>query len=131
MGYSRLPEEIQTGHQNAPARNRRVARKTAPIESRLEIVNGVEFYRSSDNVFADFGDPDAERQLMKARLSGAIIAALDDQTMTVRQGAKIAKVDPADIQRIRQADVSRFSIDRLLLIAIRLGVRAELKLNGN
>ena len=68
---------------------------------------------------------------MKARLSGAIIAALDDQTMTVRQGAKIAKVDPADIQRIRQADVSRFSIDRLLLIAIRLGVRAELKLNGN
>ena len=68
---------------------------------------------------------------MKARLSGAIIAALDDQKMTVRQGAKIAKVDPADLQRIRQADVTRFSIDRLLLIAIRLGIRAELKLNGN
>lgn len=82
-------------------------------------------------MFADFGDPDAERQLMKARLSGAIIAALDDQKMTVRQGAKIAKVDPADMQRIRQADVTRFSIDRLLLIAIRLGIRAELKLNGN
>jgi predicted XRE-type DNA-binding protein len=82
-------------------------------------------------VFADFGDPDAERQLMKAQLSGAIIAALDDQKMTVRQGAKIAKVDPADMQRIRQADVTRFSIDRLLLIAIRLGIRAELKLNGN
>lgn len=82
-------------------------------------------------MFADFGDPDAERQLMKAQLSGAIIAALDDQKMTVRQGAKIAKVDPADMQRIRQADVTRFSIDRLLLIAIRLGIRAELKLNGN
>jgi len=82
-------------------------------------------------MFADFGDPDAERQLMKARLSGAIITALDDQKMTVRQGAKIAKVDPADIQRIRHADVTRFSIDRLILIAIRLGIRAELKLNGN
>jgi predicted XRE-type DNA-binding protein len=130
MGYSRLPEEVQTGDQNAPTRHRRAARKTPPIESRLEVINGVEFYRGSGNIFADFGDPDAERQLIKSRLTAAIIGALDEQKLTLRQGAKITGIDPADIQRIRHADVTRFSIDRLLLVALRLGVRAELKLDG-
>jgi predicted XRE-type DNA-binding protein len=130
MGYSRFPEEIQAGHKNAPARNRRPARKAPPIESRLEVINGLEYYRGSGNVFADFGDPDAERKLMKARLAASIIGALDDQKLTVRKGAKIAGIDPADLQRIRNADVMRFSIDRLLLVAIRLGVKVELKLDG-
>lgn len=65
---------------------------------------------------------------MKARLAGAIIGTLDDQKLTVRQGAKIAGIDPADIQRIRNADVMRFSIDRLILVALRLGMKVELKL---
>jgi predicted XRE-type DNA-binding protein len=67
---------------------------------------------------------------MKAHLAASIIGALDDQKLTVRKGAKIAGIDPADLQRIRNADVMRFTIDRLLLVAIRLGVKVELKLDG-
>ena len=130
MGYSRLPEEVKTGHQNASKRNRTHSRahplyqKPAPLEEEIELVYG------SSNIFADFGDPDAERQLIKARLTGAIIMAMDKQKLTLRKGAKIAGVDASDLQRIRNADVTRFSIDRLILIAIKLGVKVELKLDG-
>jgi transcriptional regulator with XRE-family HTH domain len=56
--------------------------------------------------------------------------AMDKQKLTLRKGAKIAGVDASDLQRIRNADVTRFSIDRLILIAIKLGVKVELKLDG-
>ena len=91
------------------------------------MINGLEVVRGSGNVFADFGDPDAARKLMKADLAAQIIGALDDQKLTVRQGAKMAGVDPADIQRIRNADVMRFSIDRLIRISNRLGRKVELR----
>ena len=127
MGYSRLPEEVKTGHQNAPKRNRTHSRshtlhqKPAALEEDIELVYG------SSNIFADFGDPDAERQLIKSRLTGAIIMTMDKQKLTVRKGAKIAGIDASDLQRIRNADVTRFSIDRLILIAIKLGVKVEIK----
>jgi predicted XRE-type DNA-binding protein len=130
MGRPRLSEKVDEGHKNAPARNRPHSRahpvhpKPAPVEEEIELVYG------TTNIFADFGDPDAERKLMKARLAASIIGALDDQKLTVRKGAKIAGIDAADLQRIRNADVSRFTIDRLLLVAIRLGVTVELKLDG-
>jgi hypothetical protein len=40
----------------------------------------------------------------------------------------VAHVDPADIQRIRNADLSRFTIDRLARIAYRLGRKPEMKM---
>ena len=46
--------------------------------------------------------------------------------LSVREGAKVAKVDAADIQRIRNADLSRFTLDRLVRIAYRLGRKVEL-----
>ena len=52
---------------------------------------------------------------------------MDKQKLTVRKGAKIAGIDASDLQRIRNADVTRFSIDRLILIAIKLGVKVEIK----
>jgi len=72
----------------------------------------MELIRGSGNVFADFGDPDAETKLLKAQMAADIINTLNERGLSVRAGAKVAQVDPADIQRIRNADLSRFTIDR-------------------
>ncbi|WP_342359097.1 helix-turn-helix domain-containing protein [Terrarubrum flagellatum] len=85
----------------------------------------IEVVRGSGNVFADFGDPDAEAKLLKARAATEIIRVLDERGLSVRAGAEVAKVDAADIQRIRSADLSRFTLDRLLRIAHRLGLKAK------
>lgn len=83
--------------------------------------------RGGSNVFADFGDTDAETKKFKAIIAAEIIATLDMRGLSVRAGAELAKVDPRDIQRIRNADLSRFTIDRLIRIAQRLGRTVELR----
>lgn len=87
----------------------------------------VELVRGSGNVFADFGDPDAEAKHLKAKVAAEIIRTLNQRGLTVRAAAKEARCDPADIQRIRSVDLSRFSLDRLMRIALRLGRRFELR----
>jgi predicted XRE-type DNA-binding protein len=90
----------------------------------------MELIRGSGNVFADFGDPDAETKLLKAQMAADIINTLNERGLSVRAGAKVAQVDPADIQRIRNADLSRFTIDRLVRIAYRLGRKPEMKMTN-
>lgn len=70
--------------------------------------------RGSGNVFSDFEDPDAETKLMKAKLAAKIIAALDARQLTARLAAKMTGAAEADISRIRNADLARFTLDRLL-----------------
>src|SRR2546430_2241428 len=84
-----------------------------------------ELIRGSGNVFADFRDADAQTRQLKAQMAADIINTLDRRGLTVRAGAKIAQVDPADIQRIRNADLARFTLDRLVRIAYRLGRKVE------
>jgi len=60
----------------------------------------MESIQGSGNIFADFGDPDAETKLLKAQTAAEIINALNKRGLGVRAGAKVAQVDPADIQRL-------------------------------
>ena len=90
------------------------------------MTNDLDVVRGSGNVFADFGDHDAHAKQLKAQLAAAIIGALDEGGLTVRQGASLAGIDPADLQRIRNADLSRFTLDRLVRVAGRLNRRVEL-----
>ena len=86
-----------------------------------------EVMRGSGNVFADLGDANAAAKQLKAQLAAEIIGTLDMRRLSVRQASKIALVDPADIQRIRNADLSRFTVDRLLRVAYRLGREARME----
>lgn len=86
-----------------------------------------EIIRGSGNVFADFGDPDADAKRMKAEIAAEIIGVINRKSLTVRSAAAEAGCDPADIQRIRNADLSRFTLDRLVRIAARLGQHFELR----
>jgi len=85
-----------------------------------------EVVRGGGNVFADFGDPNADTKQMKAMVAAEIIGVLNRRGLSVRAAAKVALCDPADIQRIRNADLSRFTLDRLVRIAFRLGQRFEM-----
>lgn len=87
-----------------------------------------EVVRGSGNVFADFGDPDAETKLMKAKLAAQIIGVLDDRKISVRQAEKITGVAAADISRVRNADLAKFTLDRLLRILHRLAPSVEVGL---
>ena len=63
---------------------------------------------------------------MKHQVARRIAATLEDRHLTARAGAAAAGVDAADIQRIRNEDLTRFTLDRLIRIACRLGHQVEI-----
>jgi predicted XRE-type DNA-binding protein len=74
----------------------------------------VEVVRGRGNIFADFGDPDAETKHMKAVLATKIINVLDERNLPARAAAKLAGVAEADISRVRNANLSKFTLDWLV-----------------
>jgi predicted XRE-type DNA-binding protein len=79
-------------------------------------------------VFRDFGHPDADVQQMKAILASEIIKMLDREKLTVRGAHARTGIAAADFSRIRNADLGRFTLDRLVTIINRLGSRVEVKI---
>ena len=76
--------------------------------------NDFELVRGSGNVFRDFNDPHADLKQAKAILAARIIAVLDERSLTVRKAAKLTGFAAADFSRIRNADLGRFTLDRLI-----------------
>ena len=70
--------------------------------------------RGTGNIFRDLGDPQADLKQAKAVLAARIIAALDDGDLTVRSAAKLSGFAAADFSRICNADLGRFTLDRLM-----------------
>lgn len=89
--------------------------------------NDFQVRRGSGNVFRDHGDPDAETKKLKAELAAEIIGVLNAREWSTRKAGKELGVDQADIVRIRNADLDRFTIDRLVRVLGRLSLRVELK----
>lgn len=77
--------------------------------------------RGTGNVFRDLGRPDAELRQLKALLAAEIVLVLDERSLTVRKAESITKIAAADFSRIRNANLGRFTIDRLMTILNRLG----------
>lgn len=82
----------------------------------------LELVRGSDNVFRDVGLPDADSEQIKAQLAAEIIRILRERSLTNAAAARQAGIQEADISRIRNADLDRFTIDRLVKVLNGLGL---------
>ena len=87
----------------------------------------LEVVRGSGNVFRDLGSVSADVEQFKAILATEIIKALDRERLTVRQANARTRIAAADFSRIRNADLDRFTVDRLMATLNRLGSRIEVK----
>ena len=79
----------------------------------------------SGNVFRDLGHANPESEQLKAILAAKIIGVLDFQGLSVRKAHELSGFAAADFSRVRQAKLSRFTIDRLLAMLDRLGQDVE------
>ena len=87
----------------------------------------LEVKRGSGNVFRDLGQKNADIEQFKAILAAEIIKTLDREGLSVREAQGRTGVAAADFSRIRNADLGRFTVDRLMSIINRLGSRLEVK----
>jgi predicted XRE-type DNA-binding protein len=90
-------------------------------KEKLQVVRG------SGNVFRDLHQENADVEQFKAILAAEIIKTLDQEHVTVRAAHGRTGIAAADFSRIRNANLARFTVDRLITIINRLGSRVEVK----
>ena len=88
---------------------------------KLEVKHG------SGNVFRDLDHENADIEHFKAILAAEIIKALDREGLSVRGARSLTGIAAAEFSRIRNADLGRFTVDRLMSVLNRLGSRVEVK----
>jgi predicted XRE-type DNA-binding protein len=89
----------------------------------------IELVHGSGNVFRDFGYASADAEQLKAILATEIAKILDRERLTVRAAHARTGIAAADFSRIRNADLSRFTLDRLMSILNRLGARVDVQVS--
>lgn len=87
----------------------------------------MEVERGSGNVFRDLGHASPDVEQLKSILAAEIIKMLDRKKLSVRAAHTQTGVAAADFSRIRNADLGRFTLDRLVSIINRLGSRVEVQ----
>ena len=85
--------------------------------------NEFELVEGSGNVFRDFAELDADLKQAKAIVAARIIAVLDERGLTVRKAGEATGFAAADFSRIRNANLGRFTLDRLMKILAALDRR--------
>ena len=89
--------------------------------------HGLDVVRGSGNVFRDLGHENADVEQFKAILAAEITKTLDREGLSVRGAQGRTGIAAADFSRIRNADLGRFTVDRLMSIINRLGSRVDVK----
>ena len=89
---------------------------------KLEVVKG------SGSVFRDLGHKHADAHQFKAILAAEIIKVLERDRLSVRGAQGRTGIVAADFSRIRNADLGRFTVDRLMSIMNRLGSQVEVRI---
>jgi predicted XRE-type DNA-binding protein len=85
----------------------------------------LEIERGTGNVFADLGLANSDVEQTKSLLAAEIIRILDEERLSVRGAEKRTGVPYTDFSRIRNVDLDRFTIDRLMKIVNRFDRRVE------
>jgi predicted XRE-type DNA-binding protein len=85
----------------------------------LELIHG------SGNVFHDFGRRNASVEQARAILAAKIISTLDQRGLSTREAEKMTGVSHSEFSRIRNAQLKRFTLDRMITILGKLDEDVE------
>jgi predicted XRE-type DNA-binding protein len=94
------------------------------------LIDGIEVFEGSGNVFADLGYPNPEEALTKARIAYHISTLIKERRLTQVKAAALLGIDQPKISRIAKGQVREFSTERLLRFAADLGDDIEIVLTS-
>ena len=85
----------------------------------------MELIHGSGNVFRDFGHPNAGLEQARALVAAKIIGVLDDRQLSTREAEKLTGVPHSEFSRIRNTQLRRFTLDRMITILGKLDEEIE------
>lgn len=88
----------------------------------------MELVRGSGNVFADFGRPNAGLEQARAIIAAKIIRVLDERKLSTREAEKLTGVSHSEFSRIRNTQLRRFTLDRMITILGKLDEEVEVNI---
>lgn len=91
------------------------------------IVDGIEVHRSSGNVYADLGLPDAEKLEIKTGLVVEIRKEMRRLNLTQQEAAKRMAITQPKVSDMMRGDFSNLSERKLMDCLSRLGYDIEIK----
>ena len=91
-------------------------------------INGIEFERSSGNVFRDLGIPDADELKIKSGLAIEITRAIRRLGLTQQEAGRQMGISQAKVSGLVRGDFSNLSESKLMECLKRLGYDIEIKL---
>jgi predicted XRE-type DNA-binding protein len=83
--------------------------------------------RSSGNIFADLGLPNADEHAVKARLVICINKMIEHAGLTQQTAAKQMGISQPDVSNLLRGRFEGFSLERLLVFVRALGGDVEIK----
>ena len=94
-----------------------------------EKMNDTRVTRSSGNVFADLGLPDAEDLLHKSDLVIGMKRIVEDRNLTQTKVAEITGVDQPTLSKLFRGNFHNITVDRLLTMLTKLGHKVTISVN--
>jgi len=85
----------------------------------------LELVRGSGNVYRDFGRPNADLEQARAMTAAKIIRIIDERKLSTRDAEKLTGVPYSDFSRIRNTQLGRFTLDRMIAILGKLDDEIE------
>lgn len=82
-------------------------------------VSDMDVTASSGNVFADLGLDDADELLAKAKLALIIKKVIRERGLTQLQAGRLLSLPQADVSRLMNGELDRFSTDKLLHLTMK------------
>jgi predicted XRE-type DNA-binding protein len=82
--------------------------------------------RSSGNVFADLGMPEADEHKLKAGLVAKLSSIIEEQGLSQVAAAKLTGISQPDLSRVLRGRFRDFSTDRLLKAITQLDSEVEI-----
>ena len=87
-----------------------------------------ELIRGSGNVYRDFGRANAGLLQARAIIAAKIIRTLDERELSTREAEKLTGVSHSEFSRIRNTQLRRFTLDRLIAILGKLDEDVEVNI---
>src|SRR3981189_2282473 len=88
-----------------------------------------ELVRGSGNVYRDFGRPDAGLAQARAITAAKIIRVLDERKLSTRDAEKLTGISHSEFARIRNTQLGRFTLDRMIAILGKLDADVEVSVS--
>lgn len=85
----------------------------------------IELVRGSGNIYRDFDRPNADLEQARAILAAKIIHILDARKLSTRDAEKLTGVAHSEFSRIRNTQLRRFTLDRMIAILGKLDADVE------